>query len=201
MAEPSARKAAVMALPLIALLILCLFGASYMVSNGLGIPLIIALPYAARVAGGVVVVAGLALMGWVFSSRRPSTVMVSTYITFTKLFRRVPMAEAAGRTEPLIISGPQRIVRSPLYLGVIVMVFGWAVLSTYAFVFVATVALVLWFGFVLIPFEERELRALFREQWEDYARKTPMLVPFIKLGRGSTSSGSAESSLAQPEPS
>ena len=145
--------------------------------------------------------AGIALMGWVFSHRRPGSVIVSTYITFTKIFWRAELAEKAGRNEPLIVDGPQRYVRSPLYLGVIVMVLGWAILSNGTFVLVATFVLLIWFGLVLIPFEERELRALFGKQWENYTEVTPMLVPFTKRKKESTSSGSAASSPARPEPS
>jgi protein-S-isoprenylcysteine O-methyltransferase Ste14 len=185
MSEPTARKAASIAFPIIVLVVLTLFGASYVLSSALGLPSSLGLPVAARAVGGVVVVAGLTLMGWVFSYRRPSNVIVSTYITFAKIFRKVPLAERAGRTEPLVISGPQKYVRSPLYLGVIVMVLGWAILSSSTFVFVATVVLLLWFGLVLIPFEERELKALFGEQWVKYVDETPMLIPLGKRKSGS----------------
>ena len=144
--------------------------------------------------------AGLGLMGWVFGHRRPEKVIVSTYITFAKIFGRAKLAERAGRTEPLIISGPQKYVRSPLYLGILVMILGWAMVSNGTFVLVATLALLSWFGLVLIPFEERELKALFEKQWEEYAEETPMLVPFTKRKKRSTSSGSGGSSRAPPAP-
>ena len=183
MSEPGTRKAAAVAIPLIALVILALFGVSVLISSGLGLRISLGLPVLARAIGGVFVVAGLALMGWVFLHRGPSSVIVSTYITFTKILRRVPVADRAGRTEPLVVSGPQKYVRSPLYLGVVVMVFGWALFSSNTFVFVATVILLLWFGAVLIPFEERELKALFGEAWEAYVDETPMLIPFTKRKR------------------
>jgi len=105
---------------------------------------------------------------------------VSTYVTFSKSFRRVPLTEQSGRTEPLVVNGPQKHVRNPLYFGVVVMVLGWAILTSYAFIFVATVVILLWFGLVVIPFEERELRALFGEEYRRYSDETPMIIPFTK---------------------
>lgn len=180
MSESSVGRAAAIAFPIIVVVISILFGISYLISTLLGFPFSLGLPAAVRVVGGFIVLAGLSVMGWVFSYRSPAKVIVSTYVTLAKLFRRIPIADKAGRTEPLVVSGPQKYVRSPLYFGVVVMVLGWAMLSAYTFVFVATVVLLLWFGLFLIPFEEKELRALFGDEWRNYSEQTPMLIPFTK---------------------
>jgi protein-S-isoprenylcysteine O-methyltransferase Ste14 len=187
--EVGVRRAAAITIPVIAVVISILFAISYLLSTFLGLPFSLDLPVVARLAGGVIVLVGLAIMGWVFRHRSPANVIVSTYITLTKLFRRVPVPEKAGRTEPLIIDGPQRYTRNPLYFGVVVMVLGWALLGTYTFVFIATLVLLLWFSLVLIPFEERELRTLFGEQWLKYSEETPMLVPFTKRRRRTDAHG------------
>jgi protein-S-isoprenylcysteine O-methyltransferase Ste14 len=176
----SVGRAIVFAAPTIVVIISLLFIVSYLLSSLVGLPTSLRFPIAVRVAGGAVVLVGMGIGGWVFAHRSPANVIVSTYITLTKLFRRTPVIERAGRTEPLVISGPQKYVRNPLYFGVVVMVFGWAILTAYTFVFVATVIILLWFSLVLIPFEERELYALFGEQWKKYAESTPMLFPFTK---------------------
>ena len=134
----------------------------------------------------MILVAGLSIMAWVFEHRNPRNVIVSTYVTFTKIFGRTPLGERAGRTEPLVISGPQKYVRNPLYFGVIVMVFGWAVLTGYSYIFIATVVVLIWFGVVVIPFEEKELHALFGREWENYSQATPMLFPLTKRVRKRT---------------
>jgi len=126
------------------------------------------------------VVVGLAMVGWVFRYRRPANVISSTYVTLSKFVRRVPIAERAGRIEPLILTGPQRYVRNPLYFGVIVIVLGWGLLTASTFVLLTAVLLLLWFRFVLIPFEERELCALFGDRYRKYMDETPALVPFSK---------------------
>jgi protein-S-isoprenylcysteine O-methyltransferase Ste14 len=174
------RKAAAVAFPTIALVILALFGASYAVTVVLGLPQTLALPMPVRVTGGAIVIAGLALMAWLFSHRGPSAVIVSTYVTFTKMFRRTPIAEPSGRTEPLVVTGPQRYVRHPLYAGVVVMTLGWAMVSSLTFVMVATVVVFLWFRLLLIPFEEKELRALFGDEYRKYCDQVPTMVPFTK---------------------
>lgn len=179
-------KAFAIGVIIISALVSALFALSYLLSNLLGLPPALDLPAPVRAVGGVVVVAGLATVAWVFVYRKPAEMMVSTYFTFAKMFGIIPIAEAGGRIERLVIVGPQRYVRNPLYLGVVVMTLGWAILGGYTFVFIATLMLLLWFGLVLIPFEERELRALFGDQWRRYSDETPMLFPFTKRGKRPT---------------
>jgi len=178
--ETDTWKAAAVGFPIVTLLISALFALAYLISSLLGLPSTINLPFGARAVGGACVLVGLAMMGWLFRHRNPAVVIVSTYVTLMKLFRRASLEERAARTEPLIVDGPQEFVRNPLYLGVIVMVLGWAMLSTSTFVFVATAVMLIWFGLVLIPFEERELSVLFGEEWKRYSEETPMLFPFTK---------------------
>ena len=109
--------------------------------------------------------------------------IASTYVTFMKLFRRRPIQQPLGRSEPLVVAGLQRYTRNPLYFGVIVMTFGWALAGGYTFVLVAAFILLLWFRVVLIPFEEKELLALFGEQYRRYKDQVPMLIPFTKKRR------------------
>ncbi len=183
MTTPRVAKAAAVAGPTIVLLLGVVFGASYLISMGLGLPRSFDFPMEVQVLGGVLVLVGLAMAGWVFQYRSPANVVVSTYITFTKMFRRSAITEPLGRTEPLVFAGPQKYVRNPLYFGVIVMVFGWALFGGYTFALLGTFGVILWFWLVLIPFEERELVALFGEQYTKYMRDVPMLIPFTKRKR------------------
>ncbi len=187
LAHPTVRRAFIIAGSAIVLLLLALFGVSYLACSIFGLPFSLSLPVAARIIGGLIVVAGLAVSVLVFAYRSPADVIASTYVTLTKLARRAPLAEPSGRTEPLVVVGLQKYVRNPLYLAVELMLFGWALAdnSTATLVFAAT--LLLWYALVLIPFEERELRALFGEQFERYVEEVPMLVPFTKRKRHSLS--------------
>ncbi len=178
--ETKTWKAAAVAFPVIVAIISGLFAVSLMITAALGLPQSLGAPAEVRLLGIVVLVAGMAVGGWVFLYRSPARMVVSTYVTFSKIFGRSQISEMAGRTEPLVVGGPQRYTRNPLYFGVVVMVLGWALFTGYTAVFVATIALLLWFALLLIPFEERELRALFGDEWRAYAERTPMLVPFTK---------------------
>jgi len=178
MNEIGLGRAAAVTVPTVALLLAGLFGIAYLLSVLLGLPTSLGLPFALRVVGGMLVIAGLAIAGLTFRHRRPSEMLVSSYFTFTKLFERKPIADRLGRKEPLVIVGLQGYTRNPLYFGVIVMTFGWALGGGYTFVLVAALVLSIWFRVILIPFEERELSALFGEDYARYRAQVPMLVPF-----------------------
>lgn len=183
MAQTTTIKSGAVAFPIIALLLAAIFGASYILSTSFGLPGSLAVPPPVRAIGIPLVIVGVAVAGWVFRYRGPETMMTSTYITFMKLLRRVPMAEASGRAEQLVVAGPQRYTRNPLYFGVIVVTFGWALFGASTFVLIGAVLLLLWFRLILIPFEEKELRTLFGEQYARYSNEVPMLVPFTKRKR------------------
>jgi len=174
-------KAAVLGVPTIALVVAGLFTIGYIITLLLGLPFDLGFPLVLRGLGGVVVLGGLAIMGWVFKRRGISGVLVSTYVTFTKMAGRAPMEERSGRVEPLVITGPYRYVRHPLYFGVVVMVLGWGLLTAYSFVLLSTVIIFFWFALVVARFEEIELRALFGQQYKDYSNEVPMMIPFVKL--------------------
>ena len=87
------------------------------------------------------------------------------------------MAASAGRTEPLVVAGPYRLVRHPLYAGVDGLTVGIALLADHPWAYLGALALALWFSLVLAPFEERELRALFGPAYDAYMRKTRRFLP------------------------
>lgn len=175
-------KAAVVVIPIILLIVGGIFAVAYLVAAFFGVPSL-SLPLAVRICGVVLVVAGLALAGWVFRYRSPASMISSTRTTFMKMFGRIPTAERSGRTEPLVVAGPQRYTRNPLYFAVVLLAFGWGLYSASAYVLVAALLLVFWFRFLLIPFEERELFALFGEEYARYSEGVPMLIPFTKRKR------------------
>ncbi len=155
-----------------------IFDLSTLISKSIGLPLTVVFPLPMRIIGLVITGIALAETIWLFSYRQPQDMILSTYFTFMKLFRLVPIDKNAERTEPLVFSGPQKYVRHPLYLGLMLAVFGWAFLMGNISDLVAIPILVVWFRFVLIPFEEKELRSVFGDQFTRYADATPMLIPF-----------------------
>lgn len=146
----------------------------------LGIPFSLAFPLPVRLLGLLLLASGFIFLGWLFRYRKPIDILVSTYVTFLKVERRTRLEERSNRTETLVIAGPYRYVRHPLYFGVVVLVLGWWLLLDYSFLLLSTVLLLLWFNFVVTRFEEEELRAIFGEQYEEYAEEVPRMIPFTK---------------------
>ena len=145
-----------------------------------GIPFSPSLPISVRWFGLLLIASGLVFFKWLFRYRKPIDVVLSTYATVLKATRRARLEERTGRTESLIIEGPYKHVRHPLYFGVVVFVLGWWLLLGYSFLFISAVLLLLWFNFVVAAFEEKELRAIFGEEYAQYSRDVPKLIPFIK---------------------
>lgn len=78
----------------------------------------------------------------------------------------------------LITSGPYRVIRHPRYLGAIGMALGYALLFRSWLGLGLTILLMA--AFILrIKGEEKMMRAEFGAEWDDYARNTWRLIPFI----------------------
>lgn len=81
----------------------------------------------------------------------------------------------------LIISGPFAYVKNPLYLGNILMYFGFGIMSMALFPYLQIIAL-LFFYFqyhVIINREEGYLREQFGEEYSKYYKAVPKLIPTI----------------------
>lgn len=95
---------------------------------------------------------------------------------------RIDPLELAGihpatHTQGLQVTGPYRLVRHPLYLGWLLMVFGAAHMTGDRLLFAA---LTTGYLVVAIPWEERSLRSSFGADYERYMRDVKWrMVPFI----------------------
>jgi protein-S-isoprenylcysteine O-methyltransferase Ste14 len=175
------KQQAIIAVPVVVILLNTIFGVvGYFIGEALGIPNRLALPVIVRIFGAVVLAFGFIGMGWLFRYRKPVEVLISTYETMQKAFRRKPPTNTSPRTEPLIVQGPQRYVRHPMYFAVVVLLFGWWLVLDYTFIVFMAFFAFLWFNLVVIRFEEYELRALFGKEYEIYAKRVPKFVPTLK---------------------
>ena len=152
-------------------------------SHLLGLPPTLSLPPAIGMVGWAMILAGMGLTVWLIKYRHPAEMIVSTYFTFAKLFTRAPVSKLEGRTESLVVKGPQKYVRNPLYLGAMTIFLGWDLVTGVTALLVGFLFILAWFRLVQIPFEERELGAIFGEQYARYAAEVPMLIPFTKRRR------------------
>ena len=175
------RVQALIVVPLIIGVLASIFAViGYFVTGVLGIPIRLHLPVMLRAAGACVLAFGFAFMGWIFKYRSPFEIVFSTYVTMRKTISGAPQQEKSLRTEPMILQGPQRHVRHPLYFAVVVLFLGWWLVLDYTFLLFMALLFFLWFTVVVIRFEEQELRALFGEEYEAYARAVPMILPSLR---------------------
>ena len=175
------RLHALLVVPLVIIALASAFGVvAYFLGHALGIPDRLHMAPPVRAGGAVVLGLGLAMLGWVFRYRRAGEVLTSTCVTMQKLVRRTPLQEPSSRTEPLVLEGPQRYVRHPMYFAVVVLWLGWWLLLDYTFLLFMAFFFFGWFNLVIIPFEEKELRALYGEQYGAYAKAVLRFFPSLK---------------------
>lgn len=87
----------------------------------------------------------------------------------------MPMSQKAG--SELVTSGPYRVIRHPIYSGIILAMVGTTIgISLYWLVAVAAIgAYFLYSAFV----EERTMTGLFPDSYPQYKSSTKMLIPFV----------------------
>lgn len=165
------------AIPVIVVLVGGIYAACIAVSVALELPWDLGLPWPFRVAGIPLIGYGVVMIAWTLRFRGVLSVLESTWATLRKFARQVPLDVAADRTEPLVVAGPYRFVRHPLYSGVDGLTFGIAILVDHPWSYLGALGLALWFAIVLAPFEERELRALFGAPYSAYMTTVRRFVP------------------------
>ncbi|MBX9243772.1 isoprenylcysteine carboxylmethyltransferase family protein [Actinotalea ferrariae] len=129
-------------------------------------------PLAVRLVGGVLVLLG-------------GSALLVAFVRFVGEGRGTPAPVAP--TEELVVGGPYRYVRNPMYVAVVALVLGQAlllgrlVLLAYALVTWATTA-----AFVR-GYEEPTLLARYGEQYEAYRAAVPAWLPRLTPWRGGAS--------------
>ena len=182
-------KAAIAATGIAVLLTVFLLVAALVVSVAriyAGVSASLEAPLPIKVFGAAVAALGLVFLFWTVRSRRPRDIVESTWITMRKLLTGGSLQDQAGRTEPFLPKGPYRYVRNPIYFGGTAAVFGAALLQGSLTILVWSILVFAWFWGFLIPFEERELEALFGSQYAHYARQVPKMIPYGRRFRGET---------------
>ena len=81
------------------------------------------------------------------------------------------------KNRELAQSGPYALVRHPLYTGNILLVIGFAIANSSLWA-VPVAVLFFWFYYPpAIEYEDRKLRGIFGQVWQDWAARTPALLP------------------------
>jgi protein-S-isoprenylcysteine O-methyltransferase Ste14 len=177
----SVKIKAVILVPLFVFIVVSSFLAlSYSIIMVFGIAFNFIFPVPIRLFCMSLIVLSLGLFGWLFHYRKPIDIILSTYVTLMKALRKIKIKKRSGRTESLTILGPHKYVRHPLYFCVFLLLLGCWFLLDYTFLCFGAIFLFLWFRFVIIPFEERELVAIFGDQYKEYMKEVPSIIPFTK---------------------
>jgi protein-S-isoprenylcysteine O-methyltransferase Ste14 len=172
------RQQALIVVPLIICILTCTFGVlGYFMGIVIGLPGRLSIPPLFRGVGIIVLTIGLLLMGWLFRYRKPTDIITSTYLTMRKAVKGTQPEDTCIRTESLILQGPQRHVRHPMYFAVVMLLFGWWLTLGYTFLLFMAFFFFLWFNLVVIRFEEKELRSFFGDEYEAYVKEVPRFFP------------------------
>lgn len=78
---------------------------------------------------------------------------------------------ASSRNKHLLVDGPYKITRNPMYVGMIFSQFGIAFYIGTIPMFLVPVVFICLINFVFIPFEEAKMLRQFGEQYLDYKRR------------------------------
>ncbi len=121
------------------------------------------------VPGGVLILGGIALL-------------LDAFVRFALEGEGTPAPVAP--TERLVVGGVYRFVRNPMYLAVIAIIVGQALLFTHGPLFAyAAAAAAAMFAFVRL-YEEPTLRSRYGSAYERYRRAVPGWVPRVTPWRG-----------------
>lgn len=97
----------------------------------------------------------------------------------------------------LATHGPYAFVRHPLYVGNILIVFAFAAASGFWWPFLVVFSFLGFYYPTAIEYEDRKLATLFGNNWFEYAKHTPALLPnFSRRDRKFSGSWSLKKSLA-----
>jgi protein-S-isoprenylcysteine O-methyltransferase Ste14 len=89
----------------------------------------------------------------------------------------MPMSDVAGAK--LVTTGPYRFIRHPIYTGLLVAVSGTMLVNAQDFKWLPFLLVSLVFVIISARSEEKLMLAKFDGAYEDYRRRTKMLVPFV----------------------
>lgn len=81
--------------------------------------------------------------------------------------------EFSLKPKVLLVSGPYKYSRNPMYLGALAIWLGWAWFYGSLPVVVSLSVLVTYIRFVQVPFEERQMESVFGQAYQDYKSTVP----------------------------
>jgi protein-S-isoprenylcysteine O-methyltransferase Ste14 len=164
--------------------VLVICGLSYLILEAAELPERFGSSLLGWAVGSFLIALGLLWAGWVFVYRTPKGFFLSTFFTFKKALTRADPSVAMGRSEPFIVDGPYLYVRNPTYFGACSVVLGLGLVTGLSFLLLASLGLGIWFNGIVMPYEEREMKALFGQDYVTYTKMVPAFFPSGKAMYG-----------------
>ena len=121
-------------------------------------------PVMSLVIGAAMAAAGLAMV-------------VESFVRFARTGGGTPAPVAP--TERLVVTGLYRYVRNPMYVGVLLLIFGQMMLFSSAALLAYGVAIWTAFHVFVVFFEEHRLQREFGEEYDLYVRNVPRWIPRV----------------------
>lgn len=148
---------------------------------GLGIAAFLPVPFVPRfpawlrLVGALVALGGVALGLWTFRHHPARLMAEVTARTIEIGVRKLDPASSAVKR--LITTGPYRYIRNPIYLSVFLLMVGLALAVPLTGLFLSAALLFVWWNVVVIPPEEKELAAIFGEEYARYRQTAGRFIP------------------------
>ncbi len=90
-------------------------------------------------------------------------------LTFQKT--DTPRIPHDGKPKKIVVSGPYKFTRNPMYLGMVIFLLGTAIFMGSIIAFLSPVLFFMFINFSFIPYEEKLLTKIFGKEYENYKRK------------------------------
>ncbi|MDH3352194.1 MAG: isoprenylcysteine carboxylmethyltransferase family protein [Gammaproteobacteria bacterium] len=109
----------------------------------------------------------------------PWAIYLTTVIVVIGVIIRMWASGFIMKNKELATNGPYALVRHPLYVGNILIVYAFAGASGIWWAFLIATAFFLFYYPPAIEYEDRKLCAIFGDAWREFAKNTPALMPAL----------------------
>lgn len=109
----------------------------------------------------------------------PWALYLTTFFVVLGVFVRMWASGFIIKNKELATNGPYALVRHPLYVGNILIVYAFAGASGLWWTFLIATAFFVFYYPPAIEYEDRKLCSIFGDTWREFAKRTPALLPAL----------------------
>jgi len=106
-------------------------------------------------------------LGWVFI-----IIGITLNIWADNLFKKhKTTVEPGKKSQKLVLEGPFKISRNPMYLGMVLILIGTSVILRSLITFLFPIVFIIIIETIFIPIEEKDMEKVFRKEYQNYKNK------------------------------